>query len=113
MCRDGSTPEQKVKQILSVAPILPGQKPSPTNHLNGVDSKQSSKVDDLIDFGASAPRAAQKPLGPPSQTLPPEPPRESHDLLGLQEPMKPSQPIKRVDTLEGSLDEFVDAEPAL
>ena len=113
MCRDGSTPEQKVQQILSVAPILQGQKPSSTNHLNGVDSKQpSSTVNDLIDFGASAPRAAQKPLAPPSQNLTPEPPRESHDLLGLQEPMKPSQPIKRVDTLEGSLDEFVDAEPA-
>ena len=106
-----------MQQILSVAPILKGQKPAPVNatsHVNGAASGRSqSTSDDLIDFGHSVgSEAAQKSSQQPSQSIRSKPPQESHDLLGLQEPLRPDQPAQRVDSLEGSIDEFVDARSA-
>ncbi len=71
--RDAKDPSEMTKQILAIAPILPGQKvnrdfdipphvtTSPThNENNGQQTQQattpaSSGGNDLIDFGASAP----------------------------------------------------------
>ena len=114
---DGATPEEKTKQILAIAPILRGQS---LNEQNKTDSphqsqgtsqqpnpsqQQSAGHDDLIDFGQSntAPVASAPAVqGDPMHFQPNAPP-------GMQAPLQPGHPIKRVDTRTRDLDEFVDA----
>ena len=65
---------------------------------------------DLIDFGQSDALAsfATSINHAPSTPLAQQP---GNAPPGLQEPLQPGQPIKRVDTLTDNLDEFVDAKP--
>ncbi len=114
---DGATPEEKTKQILALAPILRGQQHNQQSNVSQPQqgqhaSQQSSRPqqhapghDDLIDFGQSHP--APVPSGPVGQTdhlqLQPDAP------TGMQAPLQPGHPIKRVDTGTKDLDEFVDA----
>lgn len=109
MISDGPTPEAKEQQILAIAPILPGQKSQ--NHFDLTPSEPQpsqtanfSASNDLIDFGQS-----EAPLAPTSNNA-------QHEFFarppqGLQEPLEPGQPVKRVDTFTNDLDEFVDAKP--
>ena len=114
---NGATPEEKAKQILALAPILKGQQHNQqTKTFQHQQSPQPSQPpirpqqqmvghDDLIDFGQSAP--APDTFAPAGQTDP------THFQLdtppGMQVPLQPGQPLKRVDTRTNDLDEFVDA----
>ncbi|KAL8967769.1 MAG: hypothetical protein Q9183_002765, partial [Haloplaca sp. 2 TL-2023] len=107
---DGPTPDAKSQQILSVAPILPGQT---SQSLNGAHSSQSYQTqssqgkssNDLIDFGqASDSSGANLGQAPPQQP-------KTQDLLDLQDQPGPGQPVQRVDTMTSGMDEFVDAKP--
>ncbi|KAL8956362.1 MAG: hypothetical protein Q9183_006320, partial [Haloplaca sp. 2 TL-2023] len=107
---DGPTPDAKSQQILSVAPILPGQT---SQSLNGAHSSQSYQTqssqgknsNDLIDFGqASDSSGARLGQAPPQQP-------KTQDLLDLQDQPGPGQPVQRVDTMTSDMEEFVDAKP--
>ena len=114
---DGATPEEKTKQILALAPILKSQqqnqqtkasqpqKSQQPSQLPVRPQQQTAGHDDLIDFGQSAP--APGTSAPAGQT------DSMHFQLdtpqGMQAPLQPGQPIKRVDTRTNDLDEFVDA----
>ena len=50
------------------------------------------------------------PTVAPNRQPSPQPMKGAHPA-GLQEPLQPGQPIKRVDTLTSDVDEFVDAAP--
>lgn len=115
MARDGTTPAQKVEKILAFAPILPGQKASPSSQESA--SKTSAEVaaaapsaaDDLIDFGSS-----ETAIPVPDTGTTPKPIHHVEALsakppAGLQQPLVPGPALKRIDTEEGSVDEFVDA----
>ena len=113
---DGPSPEAKVKQILAVAPILAGQKVAAVDGVNGGSFTQNHALQepadsgDLLDFGTlSAPALA--PNGQSSTTNHELSPEVGNAPPGLQQPLQPTQPIKRIDTQEGSIDEFVDAKP--
>ena len=106
---DGSTPKMKTQQILSIAPILKGQPPMPALNPNGhpAPPPPTAAQGNLIDFDQ------------PATSSVPQAPTQSHSMMsqpadapaGLQEPLQPGQPIKRVDTLTSDVDEFVDAKP--
>ncbi|KAK7537488.1 putative oxysterol binding protein [Phyllosticta citribraziliensis] len=96
---DGATPEEQTKQILNIAPILPGQKPPQrrlsipehNNNNSESDHRQSTSTvpsaaahDDPIDFG-------------------------QHDAAANKNG-RPHGTIVRKDSDAGSLEEFVDAE---
>ena len=105
---DGSSPEIQAQQILAIAPILKGQafqSPPQTNGPNHqhTPSQQAplATQGNLIDFD-DPPTAI-----PPLQTIS----QDGHAASGLQEPLQPGKPIKRVDTLTKDIDEFVDAKP--
>lgn len=125
MTSDGSTPEAKVKQILAIAPILPGQPkfqthlrshqsngsaPRPSEHTDGAPSQSSQPhpTSDLIDFGQSSQPAQQQQQSSNQHVL-----ESQHTTQGLQKPLQPEIgiPIKRQDTITKEVDEFVDAEP--
>ncbi|MCJ1273023.1 hypothetical protein MMC21_000812 [Puttea exsequens] len=114
---DGKSPQERTQQILAIAPILKGQissppyKAAPTQQTPSVQPHQQATTNnDLIDFGQTEP----VPLTsiPPrdsslhqQQTI-----QQNADAPpGLQEPLQPGQPLKRVDTLTKDVDEFVDA----
>lgn len=114
---DGATSDEKTKQILALAPILRGplqnqqsetfqpQHSQDTSQLPSRPQQQTAGHDDLIDFGQSNPvPATSAPVGQadPMQFQPNVPP-------GMQAPLQPGYPIKRVDTKTKDLDEFVDA----
>lgn len=108
---NGATPEEKTKQILAIAPILVGQKISQpqqgkkTSQPQSQPQQQTAGHDDLIDFGQSDPNPntyEQAGQIDPMQTQTNAPP-------GMQAPLQPGHPIKRVDTKSKELDEFVDA----
>lgn len=107
---DGSTPKMKAEQILSIAPILKGQPPMPALNPNGQPAPPppTAAQGNLIDFDQ------------PATSSVPQAPTQSHSSMmsqpadapaGLQEPLQPGQPLKRVDTLTSDVDEFVDAKP--
>ncbi|CAF9931524.1 hypothetical protein IMSHALPRED_008651 [Imshaugia aleurites] len=114
---DGITSEEKTKQIIAVAPILKGQhhnqqskaaqvhQSQETSQPPSRSQEQTAGHDDLIDFGQSNP--APLTSAPIGQTDPmhfqPDAPQ------GMQAPLQPGHPIKRVDTKTNDLDEFVDA----
>lgn len=123
---DGPTPEAKVKQILSIAPILKGQT---SQQMNGGQQQQPQQPQqpqtlqqqhqqpplsqpsqgspaDLIDFGQTTTPQLQLSSNPP--TLQPD-----QLPAGLQKPLEPENgaPLKRQDTLTHDVDEFVDAQP--
>ncbi|MCJ1453811.1 hypothetical protein MMC28_004160 [Mycoblastus sanguinarius] len=118
---DGATPEIKTQQILALAPILKGQPPSqqpkapppqqaqpsapPSTH----PQQQSAVHNDLIDFGQ--PAATSTTSAPTRQADPQRMMQEQPTFAptGLQETLRPGQPLKRVDTQTHDLDEFVDA----
>ena len=111
---DGATPEQKTKQILAIAPILRGQSHNEQNktsplHQSQDTSQQSHQQtaghEDLIDFGQS--NTAPVTSAPAGQTDPMH--FQPNAPPGMQAPLQPGQPIKRVDTKTRDLDEFVDA----
>ena len=125
MTSDGPTPEAKVKQILAIAPILPGQSmsqthsrshqsngsiPQPSEHTDRAPSHspQPHPTSDLIDFGQSSQPAQQQQQSSNQHVL-----ESQHMTQGLQEPLEPENriPIKRQDTITKEVDEFVDAEP--
>ncbi|KAL8922726.1 MAG: hypothetical protein Q9208_005039 [Pyrenodesmia sp. 3 TL-2023] len=108
---DGPTPEAMVQQILSVAPILPGQ--TPQSHASNGPSRSHqpnaqppAASGDLIDFGQSHNPTPNST----SAQLPQLQQQQNHQpLLDLQDPVEPGHPVKRVDTMTSDLDEFVDA----
>lgn len=129
---DGPTPEAKAKQILAIAPILKGQFSSqanqaaapshqapnpPQQHPQSLQQQyrpplqaqqQPHQQSDLIDFGQSdSTPATSIPIRNSSLQQTGQPPMNAPS--GLQEPMQPDQPLKRVDTLTKDVDEFVDA----
>ena len=123
-CSDGPTPEAKTKQILAVAPILKDQpasqdsNPVPPQHAQHTPQKPSQSQQrpagqgqkDLIDFGqtdSSVPASSVPARGSSLQQQTTQQPTSAP--AGLQEPLMPGHPIKRVDTLTKDLDEFVDA----
>lgn len=116
---DSSAPAEKQKeQILAIAPILPGSKPSETfSESKKLPSQQDKPLPaapsqndgggDLIDFGQN--EGAPQP--PPDSAKPSPAP-----VQRLQEPLVPSKsssepgdPIRRMDSL-GNEDTFHDAE---
>ena len=123
ICSDGATPEEKTKQILAVAPILKGQtasqdtkapspqkaQPSPQTPSQPKPQQQPTSTNDLIDFGQSAsiPASSVPEINSSLQQQTMQQPTNAPS--GLQEPLMPGQPLKRVDTLTKDLDEFVDA----
>ncbi|KAL9081232.1 MAG: hypothetical protein Q9157_000207 [Trypethelium eluteriae] len=122
--------KDQIKQILSIAPILPGQKASDFSNLGGSSQlptpSSSSKANnassthsavppqpmsatqaDLIDFGqhdgSKVVPSAQANASSPGGTVP----------SGLRQPLQPSTAenhVLRQDSVAGSVDEFVDAE---
>jgi hypothetical protein len=117
---DPKNVETAHKQILAIAPILPGQKTSHQFDIPPRSSKQaaSSGGDNLIDFGDDDATLSQY-LKVPAST--------SHDLLGdshstgnniseLMAPLQPTSvpkdrhPVQRIDSTSDDLDVFVDAE---
>lgn len=123
ICSDGATPEEKTKQILAVAPILKGQtasqdtkasspqkvQPNPQTLSQPKPEQQPTSTNDLIDFGQSAsiPASSVPEINSSLQQQTMQQPTNAPS--GLQEPLMPGQPLKRVDTLTKDLDEFVDA----
>ena len=123
VCSDGATPEEKTKQILAVAPILKGQtasqnnkaaspqkaQPAPQPPSQPQPQQQPTSSNDLIDFGQSdslpASSVPERNSSLQQQTMQ----QPANAPSGLQEPLMPGQPLKRVDTLTKDLDEFVDA----
>lgn len=123
---DGKTPQDKVNQILAIAPILPGQETqmpaAPTQQARPPDvntqqaqqppqqlqhqQQQQPGGTNLIDFGDNVmtPKASTSQGGAP-QTLSMAQNSNSADLMDLQQPQ-----IVRRDTDTKSVDEFVDAE---
>lgn len=114
---DGATPQEKTKQILAVAPIIKGQSlsqhaaaPQQQHQQQFISQAQRQPTDhsDLIDFSQSDSATAGaipdrgSSLHHTAQNTAP---------LGLQEPLTPGAPLKRVDTATKELDEFVDAKP--
>ena len=117
---DGATPQEKIKQILAIAPIIKGQSMSPPQTASPPQQhqqppqqshqppQQPTGHSDLIDFGQTDTAPA---------TLIPDRSSSLHQtaqqpaLPGLQEPLVPGAPLKRVDTATNELDEFVDAKP--
>ena len=109
--RDGKTPQNKVEQILAIAPILPGQEttmPStparPIAQGNGASSniRPQQANNDLIDFGDELKTPKAVPSHHPQQSQQPE---QFASLNELQEPK-----LRRQDTDTQSVDEFVDAQ---
>lgn len=114
---DGATPEEKTKQILAIAPILRGQQHNQQSKASQPQQSQENSQppsqpqqqavahDDLIDFGQSNPAPSTSAAVGQSKSMqfqPNAPP-------GMQAPLQPGHPIKRVDTKTNNLDEFVDA----
>jgi hypothetical protein len=124
-CSDYKDIEKAHKQILAIAPVIPGQKAytelhTPTDQptISSTSSKSNvqSHGGDLIDFGDDMPSTAGAAAAKPAHG-------SSHDLLGnettsgLMAPLQPGsqtshdpQPVKRVDSTTDDVDVFVDAE---
>ena len=115
---NGATPQEKTKQILAIAPILKGQsasqQPAASQSQHQEQSfqpeqpqRQHTSHSDLIDFGqASVPASAIPDRGSSLHHT-----AQAAAPPGLQEPLTPGAPIRRVDTATKELDEFVDAKP--
>ena len=117
---DGGTPQEKIKQILAVAPILKGQSTSQqpvasssqysqqTPKQMEPSQAQNGEHANLIDFGQHD--------APPAHPIPERGSSLQQTTQGpatpsLQQPLIPGEPLKRVDTATNELDEFVDAKP--
>lgn len=103
---DGKTPEETTQQILSIAPIIPGQKPTEESALSENQPQQASQptqssgnTNDLIDFGGSHAPAAAAGTQEKKSAL--------DDMNDLAEPLNP---VRRQNSLDGGDEEFVDAE---
>ena len=117
---DGATPLEKTRQILALAPIVKNQPsiqqaaaPSAQEQQSVPQhqtqpARQPTNHSDLIDFGQaeSAPPAIIPDRGSSLNHTAPQ-----AGISGLQEPLVPGAPLKRVDTATNELDEFVDAKP--
>ena len=122
---DGATPEEKTKQILAVVPILKGQTASenakaaspqkaqparePSSQPHPRIQQQQKGSNDLIDFGQSDSLPASSVPDRNSSLQQQTMQQPTNAPSGLQEPLMPGQPLRRVDTLTKDLDEFVDA----
>ena len=123
ICSDGTTPEEKTKQILAVAPILKGQtasqntkaaspekaQPAPQSSSQSQPQQQPSSSNDLIDFGQSDSLPASSVPERNSSLQQQTTQQPTNVPSRLQEPLMPGQPLRRVDTETKDLDEFVDA----
>ena len=132
---DGPTPEAKTKQILAIAPILheqhPSQQPQPPQHFQQpqqqanaapppqaqpppqqppqFQQQQPAGQSNLIEFGQTDSTQATS-IPPRNSLLQQQTAQQSMNVPpGLQEPMQPGYPLKRVDTLTKDVDEYVDA----
>ena len=122
-CSDGATPEEKTKQILAVVPILKGQtasqntkaaslekaQPAPQPSPQPQPQQQPTSSNDLIDFGQSDSLPTSSVPERNSSLQQQTTQQRTNAPSGLQEPLMPGQPLKRVDTMTNDLDEFVDA----
>lgn len=127
---DGTgAPEKIIDQILSIAPILPGQTPSQRAQSDKAKPTQQGKEappqragNDLIDFGQNDGAVAP---GPSKSSVPADQPSAgtatSPSANGLQTPLQPArsepatqsrpgEPIRRMDSMGGEDDVFMDAE---
>ena len=99
-----------------MAPIIDGQKAHPSTRgearsVGKETPKTSSAHDDLIDFGPSEPAATASIPQSSAKFYKPNHVEAVRNYAppGLQAPLVPEPPLKRIDTEEGSVDEFVDA----
>ncbi|KAI1333140.1 Oxysterol-binding protein [Xylariaceae sp. FL0255] len=118
---DGQTPEKRAEQIMTIYPILPGQKPNDKNtkHVSTPAAPSASKdaSGDLIDFGQSdaAPATPAKSSSEISAMLNATGQKANGGpLLDFTTDMKNDLPstnagLKRADTAESN-NEFFDAE---
>lgn len=135
-CRDSKDPQKALKQILAIAPILPGQKESTEFEIPPQTKQESTPPkasEDLIDFGeasAPAPAAQTTPkataAAPSSSLLDDDVTAgvKNIDLDSHRKTMEKLAPdstthvgtdvskdaIMRKDSQTDDLDEFVDAE---
>lgn len=119
--RDGKTPEELSKQILAIAPILPGQnndtftqspqppsldnKSLPSRPAPGHRPQDSGNSSNLIDFGSNEPAKIQQQTQPQSQ---PQVASKAPPRGFSMEPLQPT--VVRSDSVDGEIDQFVDAE---
>ena len=121
-CSDGATPEEKAKQILAVVPIIKGQGQTASQSTKAASPEQAQPApsqpqpqqqptssNDLIDFGQSNSLPASSVPDRNSSLQQQTMQQPTNAPSGLQEPLMPGQPLRRVDTLTKDLDEFVDA----
>lgn len=121
---DPHNPELAVKQILAIAPILPGQKVSREFEIpprSAGKEKAAGGSDNLIDFAdensAPGPGGLSQGQNATSQggLIDTQDHGASNSGSGLMEPLQPSQsqqpghPLRRLDTNTKEVDEFVDA----
>ncbi|KAL1848599.1 Oxysterol-binding protein OBPa [Paecilomyces lecythidis] len=121
---DPHNPELAVKQILAIAPILPGQKVSREFEIpprSAGKEKAAGGSDNLIDFAdensAPGPGGLSQGQNVTSQggLIDTQDHGASNSGSGLMEPLQPSQsqqpghPLRRLDTNTKEVDEFVDA----
>jgi len=119
---DSSDPKEATKQILAIAPILPGQEQqSSQNSTNNSappkpqQEKQSSQGgNDLIDFGQNDRSREATPKPAPQQSQ-----RQFPAMGDMQEALQPSKShlsnqlspkVTRQDSVDGGVEEFVDAD---
>lgn len=119
---DGKTPEEQVKQILAVTPILKGQKSSTLNAIPAHHRKENHNPSsdhsnaEVTNGSASNQKALEETLSNTST----KDAKEGGPLIDFHEDLKEALPqgkvgggdnvLKRQDTDTQSLDEFVDAE---
>lgn len=121
---DHKNPETAVKQILAVAPILPGQKqasPKPSEPVPKQSEEPPQNTNSLIDFGGDNDTAspAKATTSAASQGLldsNSDDNRQSNtggQATNLMAPLQPTlspQGVKRSDSKNSGVDEFVDAQ---
>jgi hypothetical protein len=131
---DGASPDEKVRQILAIAPILPegagtgtGTNSSgasqnttvaPQPQLQDTSQSQSSAHAQLIDLDSAG--SVPHKQGQQQQQVSAMPGSNQQMLADMSAPANPSpaaapttnQPLYRTDTVTGSKDQFVDATEA-
>ncbi|MCJ1281035.1 hypothetical protein MMC26_000353 [Xylographa opegraphella] len=132
---NGATPEEKVKQILAITPILKGQqqqaqKPESSQkpQLQSQQVQNPPTPSKSTNQHAPAPVMHTTPAPATSKqddlinfdnnaeverpTLPPNTHYTQDNIShpGLQAPLQPEQPLQRQDSNSGTVDEFVDAD---
>jgi hypothetical protein len=127
---DGKTTEEKVRQILAVVPILPGQTAKsaksnarkissirvaqhpPTTQSRGQQQRrqadQLTEMEDLIDLGDDSTSLTTSVFLAPHVQTPRA--RSTSELQPPQSSVRPGSPVRRSDSLTNDSDLLVDVE---